>query len=858
MSFARTLPLSATNWQAQEFTYINPNKSIFDNLFFTNTAVDAYSHGISAINDIAKVNNSIFILTGPELISDSINVFPSTTEDVLSGSSYSDTSISNNVITTEDIYVQKLIHYCLDDENNSFNVIVIPLDDEEYYKIHPNNSVNSIFLSKKTDFQHYWFEPDTTQTFFVESSSVLSSSFKFAKYGNVQCEADKILLDNKIFWLSGNQCSSVWVENISINNTLTSINLGDILSRGKYQYKRLGIKDNKINRESLVPRLRINNFLKIPNEATINGDLVDDISYNLNDENYIQINWNDTEFTYENELKTNVSFSCMYKPNGTGGNIIGNRSTGKTSGFAFSYNDGLHNFIKTIPFENNVNTYNSLNLKTYEKNFVNANFKLIAYGPDGSGIRWLYDDIQNEIHRLDVDNIALVRISLEKDNKIAHIESDFQNNLWVMNTTRKRFQCYNNNGELIKTLPFSLFGVVKNWDCFYIPILGNTPIPTFGKVTDFDSQGNLYRLVGTNIRKNDVLIHSFKDKVQDFYVDVNDYVWIMYGDNKVAILNSDGKLLKSKQIIKSIEVERNCRISGWSSSGKNTTQILFMDNNLIMEIDFNLEVIHKSSLNLSCKRNYPYTFRGDWTGYKIGKRQNYINHTLYRGFSSPENPFITFDFSYSCVPENSDPVQHGNFREHAPYKPFTKQSAWTGLGFVLDNHLGRFSMYINGTNVLSKTFPSMSRLIRHEFPDNNRYNPILIGAYNGKIGTLSTHTGQDIGNMNAFIGDINIFKTALTNGNMTTIFNDDLFNVTNVNVFKKLHVKIPSKTLHYVDKFHKFMKNDFPGSQSNYFDVNIYGSNLEDSKKSLIEKLMKDKIQKVIPTHVSLRNIVWK
>lgn len=861
MAFDRTLPLSAIDWKPQEYTYLNERRDIYDNLFFTNSAVPTFSNGISGVRDLINTNNHVLILTEPIEVDNRINIFPSTFEDQLSGTSYSDTSVSNEVIETSGLWVQHIIHYSLEDENNHFNVFTIPLNSEEYYKIHPNVSETAIVLSKKKDYIDVECLPDIVTTFSVESSAILSSVFKFSKQGETFCESDKISSDHAVYWLSGNECSKKWVETSLLGNYKTSsVDVSSPLPSGVYQYQRYGVTENSKTRNALVPKLCITNFFNLSSEVTLYGNLIDANQYALDGKEYLQINWENPEYTYENELKTDLSFSCLIRPKGNsnGGAIVSNRSTGKTSGISLIYNTGFESFIKTIPFENNVYSFNSNNLKISEKTFENSNIELIAYGPDGSGIRWLYDSTLNQIHRLDLDNIALVRIELDVNDEIKHIETDFQNNLWVMNRTKQYFACYNNNGQLTKTIPFSLFPPIRQWDTFYIPVIGNTPIPTYGTVTDFDSSGNLYRLVGMNIRKNDDIFYSFKKTVQDFFVDLENRVWVFYDKNRIAIIDHTGILLSDKEIIKSIDNERNARISGWNNRGMFSAQVLLLDNNIILEIDESLNVIYKSDLNITCERNYAFSFRGDWTGFKIGKRQNYINHSLYRGFASVNNPFVTLDFSYNCSPESSDPVQHGIFREHVPYKPYTKSHEWNGVGFVVDNHNGKCSIFINGANVMTKTFPKMNRLIRHEFPDNNRYNPLLIGAYNGKIGIISTHTGKEDENLQASVANLFIYSKALTNGNMRTIFTDDLYSVLGLDVFKSLTLSIPSKTQHHIVRFDNFLKNSFPGIQSNYFDINIYNSELDSTTQNTIEKLMIDQIEKVIPSHVSLRRINWK
>lgn len=854
MAYTRTVPLSSVNWTSQTYSYLNSNRDYFDTFSFTDSAAPNFVNGISGIEDVILQDNALIILTEP-VLTNLENVFPANFQDSLSASSFSDFSTSNYVVTSNSVSSQNIIHISLTDPNNNFNIFSIPLNDDYYYKLHPNVSDDKIILSNKCNYIEHTFVPDKDQTFFLETTAKFSDFLQYAQQGNHFCESDQISSDSAVYWLSGNPYDKKWAKTFYNNsNEISSISVDNDIVSGNFTFNRLGNIRNSNVRDNINSRLNITNFFKTSAEVVIEKNSLNDKFYDLDGEKYIQVNWENPEYTYENEIKTNFSFTCLFKNSDKGGQIIGNRSIGKNSGFSFIFNTGFQSFIKTIPFENSLYTFNSDNLKNYEKTFNNSELSLIASGPEGSGIRWIFDKTNKEIHRVDVDNISLVKITLPTDANITHIETDYQNNLWVMDINKKRFQSFNTDGSLQKSLSFHMFGIVKNWDMFYIPLLGTTPIPTFARVTDFDSQGNLYSLVGNNIRKNSEMFFSFGEKVQDFYVDLKDRVWVYFNNNKVILIDSvTGQKIRETIAILSIKEERNARISGWNDDGIFSTQILLLDNNMLLEIDEDLKIIKKTDLNISCERNFAFSFRGDWTGFKLAKRQNYLNGK----FASINDPFLTFDMSYNCVNDTNDSIQHGIFRKHVAYKRYSKFDDWNGIGFVLNNVLGEFNIFINGLSVEHEVFPPMTRLIRHEYPDNNRYNPILIGVCNGKIGTIATHTGKNNQNLKGFIGSIYLYKHALTKGNLVTIFKDDMFQVIGKKLFNKLTVKVPSTTQHRIFKFKNFLKNSIPGTQSNFFDIDVYGE-INSNIRTTVEELMKEKIQKIIPTHVELRQINWK
>lgn len=872
MAFARTIAASSTDLSNVNLNhYVNESRNVYQEFFVNRNFGDTYlRNSLTGIVDVGVQDGSLFLLSNSAQTSANNRVlYPANQHDLLSGTSFSDFSISNNILSAIPQKVQYLLHVSIEDQSNKFNAFSISLDDEKYTSLNLNFSDDEITLENQKKYTVHIFEPDIPQPFFIEPRhdsngdplplSSIQDIFFQSQGGSVFCESDSISSSTGIYWLKG-ECKPLWTHSFSLGTQTTSaVPASSTMLEGNYVYNRIGNVQNEKNRNALVPRIKINNFFEIDREVSLSDVSKDKLIYEFTGNNYIQLNFNDPNYTYENELKTSMSFTTLFKRGLRGGQIIGNRNAGGTSGFSFSYNTGMHSFLKSIPFQNTLYSFNKDNLKNYEKSFGNGNISLIASGPSGSGIRWLLDNSNKEIHRLDIDNISLVKIVLLPTANIIHMETDFQNNLWIMDNNKKRFTCFDNNGKEKKTIPFLFYGNNKNWDSFHIPILGNDPIPTYALVHDFDSKGNLYRLVGNNIRKNNDILYSFGDTVQDFYVDLKDRVWVFYGANNIMLIDSEtGFKIKEKQIIKSILSESNGRIAGWNQKGNQSAQVLFLDNNQILEIDGELNVIASNNISLTCQRNTGYSFRGDWTGFKIGKRQNYIDHTHFKGFASIETPFLTLDFSYYCNLENHDPIQHGSFRQHVPFRPFAKYDDWNGIGFVLNNHKGSLSFYINGSKVAGVPFMPMSRLIRHEYPDNNRYNPILIGAYNGKIGTIASHTGNEDEELIGKMANIYLYNSTLSDSQINTIFKDDMYQVFNRKLFFPLKVKIPTKQQCYFVKLKKFLKNSFPGIQSNFFDINVYGFKGTDNLKKRVEKILTERIDKVSPTHTNCRRINWK
>jgi hypothetical protein len=862
MAFARSIPLSSSNWTCLNYEYLYGHRPMFNDVFTNVGSSTNFEYALTGVKSLCLVDSSLLILKETILgYNQRNNIFPANQQDVLSGTSFSDFSTSNTILSSYSASSQDIIHIPLANENQLFNVIPIERKTgEDYYSIYVRENQDKIGLSVKRPYHEYTFVPDVPQEFYMESMVHFDDVFPDALAGLTYCETDSIQYNNEALWLSGGACSRHWVKTYFLgNNSVSSINMGSTNVSGRGIFTRLGDQTNHVIRSGIETLTTITDFFTSSEEVTIHG-IPNQIEYfDMDGSDYIQIDWSDPENVYENSIKVNLSFSCLYRHKSVGGQLIGNRNVDKSSGFSFELNTGFNSFQKTIPYKSIVQSLNENNLKIGQREFDGANIRLVASGPSGSGIRWLYDSNTKTIHKLLGDNFSPSKITLASDAEILHMETDYQNNLWIMDQTKRRFQSYDTNGHLQKNIPWSLYGP-SSWDMFYIPILGTTPIPTFGKVTDFDSKGNLFKLAGTNIRKNDDMFYSFGSPIQDFYVDLKDRVWVIYNKNQICVIDGEtGKLIGEKVAILGITNENNARMTGWSrSDGVFTTQILLMDNGILLEMNEDLSIIQKTDFIMTCERNFTNTFRGDWCGFKLGKRQNYMSQPLYVGFANTENPFLTLDFSYHCSLDKNDAVQHGNFRMHAPYRPNTRFSDWNGIGFVVDNNKGIASIFINGNIEKSSTFPSMSRLLRHEYPDNNRYNPILIGAYNGKIGTRDQYTGTQTNNIIGDVACISIYSQALSNGEISTIYKDDYNIITGKSLFTPLKIQIPTKDVQSTVVLSNFLKNSFPGHRSNFFDINVYGFTESDSVKSLLEDRLVDEISKVIPAHVELRRINWK
>jgi hypothetical protein len=139
---------------------------------------------------------------------------------------------------------------------------------------------------------------------------------------------------------------------------------------------------------------------------------------------------------------------------------------------------------------------------------------------------------------------------------------------------------------------------------------------------------------------------------------------------------------------------------------------------------------------------------------------------------------------------------------------------------------------------------------------NFKNNPqLLLGTSSFKTGTLATWTEQPVKfNYNGEIADVRFYSITLTSSDIKAISKNYLYNQ-----FNNLSWIINVGTRDYIEEIERFFIHRLPGSKSQFYDIKVKNSGIEDPKvKTIVENNLRAAAAKVAPAYTRLRSIIWE
>lgn len=675
-------------------------------------------------------------------------------------------------------------------------------------------------------------------------------------------------------WLSGdNACGNnyKWMERWYDPNTVTQgdayitnqnssscINIWDVNAtitvapKVRYFYNRFGSDRNLLSVNSISGDLVLHYDswgTSLEDNSSYNNDghifekyKGSSTEFELDGSNYGYVPTTDSILSTSNQITVSVAASKDAWCCGKNAQIVGNYHFG---GWGLFYNTGMDNHMITIGDNTGfVHSYNINGSRIFEKNVEssdlvnNVSFDYIANDLNGS--RWVLDTHNNKLYKIDVDDLLLEIVNYPPSYKLTKLQISSYNEIYVLDTNNDKVFVHDENGTYVETI------IAPSSATNYEIDLDGSVVFSNGDYMLVDSTSNIFKVLGSNLYKNDSIYFNFSTTITDIKIDESDTLWVAYKGNHLMKINSDGELVFDIAVTEFLQNEKRTRIgitreSDSSGCDVNRIWMVFENNSRIVKLDTNGNVLKIINVlnDVHTKRCDSFTIRalGDFTGFDIKRKFNITDGN----FITPKNPAFTLRVKF----KNACNVKLYKI-SHLPICDLP--AGYHVIGFSFNSDTGQLKFFIDGVSHTTEYLDAGKWSI-----DYNDVTPIIIGGNSGKLGSENEEKGITITQYwSGKIDDVRVYNKELSPYLMKNISDIKLSN------FEELVWNVPISTKSYIEKIERFFMNKKPGHTSKYFNIKINGlSDIDSDLKSLIESSIESSIDKIIPAYVEIKDIVW-
>jgi hypothetical protein len=633
------------------------------------------------------------------------------------------------------------------------------------------------------------------------------------------------------------------VNNDIFDSIIDITNSSTLSAKNKFTYRRMGTNTNKMFVDSLSSDLAVHfeNWREtfIDSTSSVNGFIIESYQGSQSELEFDGSIHAHIPPVDKLHIKDNLSVGLWaYSDDWSKGvdtQLWGNFSN--VEGYGLFYNTGATNELISFPTNNGfIYGFNFKGYKVFEKDVTSlspsaTDFKYLV--TDYFGARWLWDTTSQKIIKLESDDLVSQSIQLPVDSEIKKMQINSQNELYVLNSTTNTISAFDVSGETISVI--SVPSPSNNFD-----ILSNdTIVYNYSRLTIVDSSDNVYKVLGSNVYKNETVWYHFSQNIQTIKIDSDDAVYIFSNGNTLTKINSQGE--REFETIIHLSFTSDTAEMSFVKENKNGIDfdilwVVFNTNKLVVKIDTTGRIIKRINLgdvvNLRSCGDFQLTTRGDFTGFDI--KRKYENATS-------ADPAFSLKLNLKCGSNRTI------LQEYVPAKSYNK--GWVHLGFTLEvlGNNTNVSFYVNGqlqtTTVLSGTYG---------IDYGTKVSPFIMGGNSGRLGAKNVErslntTGYFIGK----ISDVRIYDTVLGDFEMKSIARNIYWNG-----WQPITLLIPTLPRTYLEKVDNFHLNKYPGFKSNRYNLKIKGiSNVSD--QSNVETFIRSNIKQISPANTTLNDIIF-
>lgn len=770
----------------------------------------------------------------------------------------------------------------------------------EYQSIYNYN--DSIFLQFKTDKIPFEILPDKYSLLFnsynVASCYVNDAEFikNGAIGGNCPLNSDVIFFEQNEYgnytnngtvnansvnngtllclWLSSQtvepSSNKIWMERwydpntvtqgnafITQKNTLSSSfsyiidlpSLKILSEKEKLTYLRYGPSRNETFVNSLSSNLQIEfsnwakNFSSEVNEISgfiIGNESVDSSTLVLDGATHAHVPPEDVLFI-QDDLSVALWVKASDWKNNNDSQFFGNYHD--ESGYGLFYNTGTSNNLISIPTSaDNLFALNNKGYKVFEKDLKNdlglSNISINYIKTDLFGNRWIYDNFNQNLYKIENDDLVIKTVKLPPNAEITKIECNSYNEIFILDNFTHQISCFDSSGTSISSISINSY-----YDNFDIDLNDNI-ICDIAEFLTVNSKNVVVKMLGPTLFINNERVLHLTDKPQSVRIDLYDNIWILF-KNRVIKTDSSGNVIFDKTLHLSF-TDTDGEMCFVKTNKQNVEDvqlwIIFNKAKYVTVLNSEGDLVKRIDLSKLFVGKYCSTFQlnivGDFTGFDNKRKFEQLNGAAI----TPKNPAFTVRVGLKC----------GNFKKIVRVHASTDYaSEWTHLSMSVSNSkdFTTVNLFVNGRLASQKIISG-----NYKIDYGYKSSPFIIGGVSGKLGAKNLEKSI-IGN-GFFIGEVDDIRIYNKKLNDYEMLNLSLTNHYNKWESLSFHIKSPKITM--IEEVETFHINRYKGIKSNYFNINIKNFTTDENLKTLVRDYINSNISQFVPANTILNDIKFE
>lgn len=454
--------------------------------------------------------------------------------------------------------------------------------------------------------------------------------------------------------------------------------------------------------------------------------------------------------------------------------------------------------------------------------------------PDSEEYVWILDShpSKRRLYRMDFDGTIVTEVAFASGELITSMALSSDETVAVYNSATGMLSGFNGDGEFLSSEYIGVNFLTITFDP------SGVPVGSIHNDLCIDNKGRKWEALNTTgIRRtgeSTPVTNYTNIAVKNIACDSNDNIWVTYGINEFAIINSDTFVLVTSGTIGDVEDMTINSKGGLSLAReyKNGARVdvgwfIYEDTQKIYKTDHRGRVIDTIDLELydigpvqTRFTSYDWNRKFNWLFYN---REPQIGVEIYLGTElSPVCGKYTLSVP-ACSLANDD---------------------WH-LFSLTKSSSGDIIFYTDSTEAQKINVPDA--VVYYDFE-----NSLFLGTNAGKIQALDLELGEIGLYFNGYIDDVRIYDYVLTPWDLWFIHN-------NKDDYQDLLWNMDAGKQAYLEEVERFFKFKLPGQKSQFFNIRITGLSIDDEEvREVIEGIIKQTIKKAVPAHAMLNQIIWQ
>lgn len=497
--------------------------------------------------------------------------------------------------------------------------------------------------------------------------------------------------------------------------------------------------------------------------------------------------------------------------------------TDSTNGYVFHLNTDFGVINRSI-FVPHLNSRSRVIAKTnYDEEYyiLDSNQKILTY------------DIENVLQNV------VTLTSLVSGISATQFEVDGDYNFHLFDKVASKYYKVSTAGAMLTSHS------VTATDSFALDFDGTPhfPIVTGVKGATINTNGDFYYITNNYLYRNDIVVWQ-ASAIEGILCDDADNIWLTYGTNKLAKLDTVNSLVFSV----TTPITSNSVGSRSLSFHKELTPIGI--NEFVLVFDSRTQYGHKLSTDGIFTASTPTSA---FTGSLVALS----------GLTLHGNDNNGFEFQRKYVVPNvitpgisvkaflREQFINGTSQKIRLQVDTSEYFGTKHFAIVFNYAQGTIKLYIDGDLVASDTFDPF----KFKIAANTNVLSLAFGTDSSKRDVLVNDLEQPgFYTFDGIIGDFRAFSTALNSWDIAA-----LMNYSKTKAYDTLVWNMPVGSRNYVEEVERFFKHKMPGNKSQFFNIRLSGLNITDTAvRTQIEESIKSVLTRISPVHATLYQIIWE